>query len=244
MSPVDPKPHRSPPSRECAHWPDYGLPQQYHRCYFDSRPDDPYDPFNRSDLWDQPGAPEENEGVFGASYGFSYGFVLWRYLLDWGDTVGAVTMKQGLVTALKGWPLLVDRQAAAACLFRFVRKGDTCQPDLTMQLIRHPAYVGFTWHPSTLKTWLAAVEPDPQCKYRAQFPDGSATGFATDWLNRAHRYWVLLTAEPFPYDLANVVSFWRDRELSAPPLPANRQLAAGLVGQAPGNGPCGDCGLA
>lgn len=244
MSPVQPERPLSPPSEPCGKPRQFGAPPQYHRCYNNLGHTSYYDPFNQPNPWDQPGAPDPDSGVYRSSYGFSYGFVLWRYLLDWGDRVGVVVMKQGLVTALKGWPLDEDRAAAAACLFRYVRKGDECQPNLTLYLIRHPAFVGFTWDATALKTWLAAVEPDPQCITQAQYPDGSAGDLATEWLDRARRYWVLLTSEPFPYDLVNMVGYWRDRELGAPPLPADQFAASELGGQASGYGACGDCGLA
>jgi hypothetical protein len=157
--------------------------------------------------------------VFGSSEGFSYAFVLWRYLLDWGDTVGVVVMKRGLVSALKGWPRWQDRAAAAACLFKYIRKGDECQPDLTLYLIRHPAYVGFTWDPYALKDWLGAVEPDPSCATKAQFPAGSSIELTQEWLDRARRYWQLFSSEPFPYDLTNMVPFWLDRELGRAIVP-------------------------
>lgn len=146
------------------------------------------------------------------SDGLNFGLILLPYVTDWGNTVGAVTMRKAAVTALKAFPRAADRNYCFGTAANFVAKNDQVPPPLWSYLIRQPPFVGWRWHASPLKRWLTFAQAVAD---RLGAPDSLladvAVKNACQWCHDVKEPFEFLSNERFPYSPPDLVLYWRAR---------------------------------
>jgi hypothetical protein len=151
-----------------------------------------------------------------ASEGFGSAVALLPYVLDWGDIQPKLRRRRFLPTILKAYPRREDRIYAHRGIADFVSPLDTCDPPITLHLLRAEPFVGYGWDVHTLSKWLDQVQrdgcTDPP---RAALSEQDAIPLALAWLAQAAQLWRLYTSEHFPYDLLDLVGYWTLHEGNA-----------------------------
>jgi hypothetical protein len=171
----------------------------------------------RGSPFNTPQGPEDLDTMrANASKGWGQGMLLAPLTLDWGDTIPKPRRRHFLTTALKSYPRREDRLWAWTTIADFVSPLDSCDPPMTFHLLKAAPFVGYGWDAHALEKWLNQIQVDPcGAPPRQPLPEPEAFPLAVAWLELAAKAWRLLTAEPFPYDVLDLIEYWTVTPLDA-----------------------------
>lgn len=183
--------------------------RHFHVCQTDAQHGDRVDWLHQPRDLAHAGPEGLDADALAVTPGFGYGFVLFPFLLDWGDCIPKPRRKMFDVTILKGWPRHQDRAAAYTVSQRFLDPRDNCTPPLTLHLITARPFAGYHWDPYALREWLDAVD-STDCAHAQPFDLDPAAGLAAAqaWIAFARDEWNRRTGERFPYGVADLIDFW------------------------------------